>query len=195
MNAPNFEVKAIGVGRLMQIVYNVIVTDSYVTPVGTIGLSDLGEIEQDSAAMKAELTRYAYIVLAASEQLTKDYGWPAWVPISVRNGFAAVGLLEARDYTGVLSLSPMDGNFWLKQNYPNPFNPLATITFDISKSSHVTLTVLNTLGQQVATLIDEQQQPGRYDVQFDGSRLTSGVYFYRLKAGEFTQTKKMLLIK
>jgi hypothetical protein len=83
----------------------------------------------------------------------------------------------------------------LKQNYPNPFNPNSTIAFDLPKATYVTLTIYNTLGQQIVTLVDAQHQPGRYDVQFDGSKLTSGVYLYRLTADGFTQTKKMLLLK
>jgi hypothetical protein len=85
--------------------------------------------------------------------------------------------------------------FELVQNYPNPTNPSSTITFYLPEVSHVTLNVFNTLGQQVALLVDAQYQPGRYEVQFDGSNLTSGVYFYRIVAGEYTQTKKMVLIK
>jgi hypothetical protein len=87
------------------------------------------------------------------------------------------------------------GEYRLSQNYPNPQNPTSTITYDLPKASYVTLNIYNTLGQQVTTLIDEQKQPGRYDILFDGSKLTSGVYFYRIVAGEFTQTKKMILIR
>jgi hypothetical protein len=78
---------------------------------------------------------------------------------------------------------------------PNPLNPSTTITFDLPKATHVTLNVYNTLGQCVATLVNEQRQPGRYDVQFDGSKLTSGVYYYRIVADGYIQTKKMLLLK
>ena len=86
-------------------------------------------------------------------------------------------------------------SFLLSQNFPNPYNPTSTITFDLPKASHVTLNVYNTLGQLVATLIEEQKQPGRYDVQFDGSNLTSGFYFYRMTAGGFVDTKKMIIMK
>ncbi len=79
--------------------------------------------------------------------------------------------------------------------YPNPFNPSSTITFVLLKASYVTLNVYNSLGQLVASLVNEQKQPGRYDVQFDGSNLPSGVYFYRIVAGDFAETKKMVLIR
>lgn len=83
----------------------------------------------------------------------------------------------------------------LEQNYPNPFNPTTEIGYQISEVSHVTLRVYNVLGQEVATLVNEVKQPGRYEVTFDGTGLSSGVYFYRLQAGEFVDTKKLLLLK
>jgi len=98
-----------------------------------------------------------------------------------------VGIEKGHSYKELL--------FRLSQNYPNPYNPTSTITFDLPKSTYVTLVVYNTLGQLVATLIDEQKQPGRYDVRFDGSKLPSGVYFYRIVAGEFVETKKMVVVK
>jgi hypothetical protein len=83
----------------------------------------------------------------------------------------------------------------LFQNYPNPQNPFSTISFELPKASYVTLNVYNTLGQQVASLLNEQKQPGRYEIQFDGSNLPSGVYFYRIVAGDFIETKKMVVIR
>jgi hypothetical protein len=83
----------------------------------------------------------------------------------------------------------------LHQNYPNPFNPTTTIRFALPQRSHVTLTVFNTLGQQVATLIHEIQEPGEHSVRLDGSRLASGVYFYRLQAGEYVASKRLVLVR
>ena len=85
--------------------------------------------------------------------------------------------------------------FYLSQNYPNPFNPSTQIRYQISESGRVTLTVFDLLGREVRTLVDEQKQPGTYTVTFDGSGLASGVYFYRLQAGSFTTTRKLVLLR
>ncbi len=85
--------------------------------------------------------------------------------------------------------------FQLLQNYPNPFNPTTAITYDIAKPSHVTLTVYDILGRQVVTLVNAAKSPGHYQVTFDGARLPSGVYFYRLQAGNYSATKKLMLVK
>jgi hypothetical protein len=86
-------------------------------------------------------------------------------------------------------------NYSLGQNYPNPYNPATNIRFTIGKSGLVTLKVYNTLGQQVAVLIDTFKAAGAYAVSFNASSLPSGLYFYTLTAGDFSQTKKMMLMK
>ncbi len=85
--------------------------------------------------------------------------------------------------------------FYLRQNYPNPFNPSTTISYGLPEAAHVRLDVYSILGQKVVTLVDEEQNPGRYRVQFHAGRYASGVYFYILTAGENIFKKKMLLIK
>jgi hypothetical protein len=85
--------------------------------------------------------------------------------------------------------------YGLAQNYPNPFNPSTTIRYGLPHTTFVTLTIYNTLGQQVAQLVNEQQQAGYHDVVFRGDGLASGVYFYRLDAGSYTNVKKLLLLK
>jgi hypothetical protein len=83
----------------------------------------------------------------------------------------------------------------LSQNYPNPFNPTTTIKYSIPKSGFVSLKVYDILGKEVANLVSQEMAAGYYSVNFDGSNLGSGVYFYRIESAEFVQTKKMLLIK
>jgi hypothetical protein len=98
--------------------------------------------------------------------------------------------------SSVKQVSNLPQGFALAQNYPNPFNPTTTINFSLGKASNVILTVYNILGQKVATLLDSQHMDvGTYAVQFDARNLASGVYFYRLQAGDFRSDKKMLLLK
>jgi hypothetical protein len=85
--------------------------------------------------------------------------------------------------------------YQLNQNFPNPFNPATTIRYSISKTSNVSLKVFDMLGREVQTLVHTMQAPGLYTVLLNAQGLGSGVYFYRLSAGTFTDTKKLLLIK
>lgn len=83
----------------------------------------------------------------------------------------------------------------LGQNYPNPFNPSTRFTFSVPQTQRVEIAVFNALGQQVATLVDGVMNAGRYEVTFDAGRMASGMYFYRLKTGNFTDVKKMMLVR
>jgi hypothetical protein len=86
-------------------------------------------------------------------------------------------------------------SFALEQNYPNPFNPTTTIRYGLPARSHVKLTVFNTLGQQVSTLIQLEQDAGYHEVEFDGTGLPSGLYFYRVQAGDFVETRRLVLLR
>jgi len=86
-------------------------------------------------------------------------------------------------------------SFELSQNYPNPFNPSTKIKFTVPTVSYVSLIVFNSLGQEVQTLAREEKSEGIYEVSFNASNLPSGTYFYRIQAGDFVETKKMLLLK
>ncbi len=85
--------------------------------------------------------------------------------------------------------------FNLNQNYPNPFNPSTSIKFELPEASFVNLTIYNVLGAEVATLVNEKLEPGTYTKNFNASKLTSGIYFYRLTAGNIVITKKMSILK
>jgi len=85
--------------------------------------------------------------------------------------------------------------FNLKQNYPNPFNPSTTISYQIREQNFISLKVYDILGNEVATIVNEERPAGSYEAEFVGNELTSGFYFYQLKSGDFVETKKMLLLK
>jgi len=86
-------------------------------------------------------------------------------------------------------------DYQLSQNYPNPFNPVTKINFQLPKSGKVTIKVYDVLGREVATLVNKQLQKGRHNVTLNGSKLSSGIYFYSMKAGDFINTKKLILLK
>ncbi len=85
--------------------------------------------------------------------------------------------------------------YGLSQNYPNPFNPTTTIKYSLPKSSNVRLVAYNILGKEVATLVNGNESYGYHSVNFNASNLASGVYFYRLQAGNFNSIKKLMLLK
>jgi hypothetical protein len=91
--------------------------------------------------------------------------------------------------------SEIPTQFALGQNYPNPFNPSTVIKYALPQKSHVTLTVYNTLGQQVSVLVNTEQEAGYHDVKFENPGLASGVYLYRMQAGSFVEVKKLVLVK
>jgi hypothetical protein len=99
--------------------------------------------------------------------------------------------LQTLDYRGKLKVKEYE----LVQNYPNPFNPSTVIRYQLPKESEVKLRIFDVLGREITTLIDQYQKEGRYEVEFNASKLASGVYIYRLEADDFVNSKKMLLVK
>ncbi len=86
-------------------------------------------------------------------------------------------------------------SYSLGQNYPNPFNPSTTIDYSLAEHGSITIKVYNLIGKEMATLVNEEKPAGNYSVKFDASSLSSGVYFYTMKSGNFTQTRKFILMK
>ena len=93
------------------------------------------------------------------------------------------------------SVNNIPDKFSLLQNYPNPFNPSTNIRYDIPKNGFVKLVVFDILGREIETLVNEKQNAGTYEVTFNGSNLSSGIYFYTLSAGDYKETKKLVLLK
>lgn len=140
---------------------------------------------------------------AANSATGADY---SWLDASVVNGVEYTYTLISVDIDGSsselaeVSAIPVFSSatvteFALHQNYPNPFNPKTNIVFDLTESSNVVLTVYNPLGQAVATLMNEPVAAGRHTIVFDAANLTSGLYYYRIEAGEFSAVRKMILMK
>lgn len=97
--------------------------------------------------------------------------------------------------TVVLEEEILPSAFFLHQNYPNPFNPTTKISWQSPIGSHQTLKVYDLLGNEIATLVDEEKPVGVYEINFNASNLASGIYFYKIQAGSFVQTKKMILLR
>lgn len=110
-------------------------------------------------------------------------------------GLILLFLQEANQMTDVHEADLHPRESVLFQNYPNPFNPVTSITFDVPRESHVSIKVYDILGQEVATLVNDQKKPGRYVLRWDARSFASGVYFYRMKADEFVATKKLIILK
>ncbi len=120
------------------------------------------------------------------------------VSATVNNVFGTMGDHTLEDVvlvTGVETLDQLPTKYELSQNYPNPFNPSTTIKFQLQNTEDVSLKIYNLLGQEVATLINESMNAGVYEVSFDASKLSSGVYIYAISAGSFNAAKKMTLLK
>jgi len=110
----------------------------------------------------------------------------------IESGFLVHGAFGT---TNIDEEKQLPQKFSLSQNYPNPFNPTTTIKFELPKQSLVKLELFNVLGQCVAILVDEIRPAGHYSEQFNASNITSGVYFYRLQAEAFKETRKLILLR
>ena len=126
--------------------------------------------------------------------------WYYW-RVKGRNSYgqgqwSATWMFKTKPVVGLQAIgNEIPKEFKLIQNYPNPFNPITKIRFDLPKNANVKLTIYDMLGREIETIVNEHLNAGSYEVTFDGTKYTSGVYYYRLNAGEFVETKKMILVK
>ena len=114
------------------------------------------------------------------------------------NAAGSSGRVYRRDLS--TSIEPLNngqlpGKFSLSQNYPNPFNPSTNVEFALSEPGYTKLSVYNVTGNKVAVLVNENLKAGTYTIKFNGSNLTSGIYYLKLEAGSFSKTRKMVLLK
>lgn len=132
-----------------------------------------------------EMHEYTYITQVGS----RDRWRLCQIDLDGRKSFSEVTM------TADVEPTPRPSEFSLDQNFPNPFNPSTTIRYGIPARSHVRLIVFNLLGQQVALVQNGEQDEGYHEARFDANGLPSGVYFYRLQAGSYTETKRLLLVR
>jgi hypothetical protein len=109
--------------------------------------------------------------------------------------YAKVGNQEYGRYVGVNEGKHLPGEYMLSQNYPNPLNPSTSISYKLAKSGNVILKVYDLLGNEVKTLVNEYKPAGSYTVNFDASKLSSGIYIYRIIAGSYVESRKMAVVK
>ncbi len=141
----------------------------------------------------AEQSRFLIRELADGKELA-EYKVDAGKKITLKHSETNAVFMSAVG-NSPLSDNNVPDEFKLEQNYPNPFNPTTQIEYSVTEASKVTLKVYNILGKRVTTLVSKEQQPGNYEVTFDGTNLASGVYLYRLQAGSHVSTKKLILAK
>jgi len=156
------------------------------------------QVSTDSSFLSVVVDR---IVTSTSQQLSglassTTYYWRVNATNSAgTSNWSSVWSFRTVALSGAVADETVPDQFDLRQNFPNPLNPSTTISFNIPQQSHVKLVVYDVLGREVRTLVDEEKAPGRYTVDFDASNFPSGVYLYRMVAGNFTQVRKMVLVK
>lgn len=126
--------------------------------------------------------------------IDENTGWAAGNKYPSESGIILKTITGGLNAINTFSIqSPIE--FRLDQNYPNPFNPSTVIRYSLTGNKYVSLKVYNALGNEVANLVNEKQNAGTYEVDFNGSELSSGIYFYKFTADNFTDTKRMILLK
>ena len=186
-------------GQVAFTVSNYVITvTSPAAGAGNISISGSTNFGGSGGALNATYTFSGTFVVGVST-ITASGDWSASFSNGTYNG---TGSASGTWTSSHLVTGVGDGQFvnlplanQLLQNYPNPFNPSTTIRYGLPNRSQVTLTVFNTLGQQVAQLINGEMEAGFHEVKFDGAELSSGVYFYRLQAVMYVETKKFVLTK
>ena len=171
------------------------------TLLGALLLAPLVASSQQAVVLSSTFDAGAVSAKGSGDALRGSIGEPV-SGLATRGGgvFSQSGLFSFLALGGYVTSagveeSPVPLVFFLSQNFPNPFNPSTTIRYSLPHKSAVQLAVFNALGQQVALPQDGEQEAGNHEVQFDGRNLASGVYFYRIQAGDHVETKRLILLK
>ena len=155
-------------------------TDDFSNVLASYNNKSVGNVTTHIIISLTPNTTYYFRVCASNSSSTSPYSNTITVTTNV---------------TGVDDLLNLPTRFDLSQNYPNPFNPTTTIKYQIPEETFVGIKVYNLLGSEVTTLVNEMRTVGTYEVKFNASQLTSGIYIYKIQAGQFSQMKKMVLVK
>ena len=148
-------------------------------------------ISGDSTTLTPEIMRGGYVYFWVEEDRSFGIHNPAFTISLLKASIEALNGVTYIDYPE----NAIPDDYQLSQNYPNPFNPTTKIKFSVPQSSHVRLTVYDILGKEVARLVDSEMNTGSHEIQWNATNMASGVYFYRMEAGDFVTIKKMLLMK
>jgi hypothetical protein len=169
----------------------------------TLNWRTMSEISNASWIIERDGEMIATLEGQGDKETSTDY---TYTDRDVVNGLTYSYTLKAVNYDGnedvygpvtatPVASGTLPSEYALSQNYPNPFNASTVIRYSLASNDHVSLKIYNVYGQEVASLVDADQKAGQYTVQWNGSGIGSGVYFYRIAADNFTETKKMLLLK
>ena len=164
---------------------------------------DTPDLEIESMVPQTKTEAWETVVFDFSEKdgewniiaFMPDFANPVDLDEDIVIYFANIRLGDEPDITSTDFEADLPVDFGLDQNYPNPFNPATNITFQVPVNSRVTLEVYDVIGRRVLTLVDDIMDAGYHQVTFDGTRMASGVYLYRMQAGDFVQTRKLMLVK
>ena len=167
------------------------------TVVTTVYEEGTGEIFGLQRYYMAFLTKYLSSSAYAIRYVTDGFGFTAYNGEVLSFGLsgAIINGIPYGNIIQVLNTENFPIKYQLMQNYPNPFNPVTRIKFSVPKSETVQIIVYNLLGKEIQTLLNEYKQFGTYEVEFDAGKLTSGIYFYRMTSGNYSETKKMILLR
>ena len=154
--------------------------------------------EIERKLLKSNWTKIGFISGVGNSVISTDYSFVDQTPLGGSKFEYRLKQIDNNatfEYSDAIEIEILPNEYALLQNYPNPFNPTTTIQFQLPYESKVTLKIYDMLGSEIQELLNETKQPGKYEVDFDASDLSSGTYFYRLQTENHIETKKMLLLK
>jgi hypothetical protein len=188
-------------GGMMEVTTSVATIDAFGTlnlPIGSFGAlrsTDVTSVREYNGAILIDSSITCSISWVTGERHQLTVAVDTLSSGNVKVHSVSLTYVGQTPGTFVRTSAVQPGGFMLSQNYPNPFNPSTVISYQIATVSHITLKIYNSLGEEVATLVNGTRAPGEYSVRFDGSRLPSGVYFYRLQSGTYSETRKLVILK